>query len=183
VPKEALISFVPFKNLAQRDDEPRDAFLRSVFLDSETLGVFRPLAYPSVTLTVDQYRNRISSFMMGIMDHVALDVDADLFVNTMVECFRDPSRWGYVLTPGREDLETMLRRVTNGEYAWGVSLWMDTPPELRCVCEKLFNYRIEAARAVIQAEEAAGEKSRSWDKETDDDESERPISGPVMTQT
>ena len=117
VPKEALINFVPVKHLAQRGDEPEDVFLRLVLLTSKTLGVFRRLAYPLEKLTVDRYQNRISSFMMGIMDHVAYDVDADAFVNTMVECFRDPSQWGYVLAPDGEDLETMLRRVINGEYA------------------------------------------------------------------
>jgi hypothetical protein len=147
VPKEALINFVPFTNLVQQDDEPEDVLLRSVFLSSKDLGVFRRL--PLETLAVDQYQNRISNFMMEIMDHIALEVDAESFVNAMVESFRNPSRWGYILTPGGEDLETMLRRVINSECAWGVSLWGDTHPELWYVSEKIYNDRIKAASAAI----------------------------------
>jgi hypothetical protein len=71
VPKEALINFVPFENLVQREDKPKDILLRSVFGSSKNLGDYRKLVYPLKTLTVDQYRNRIWNFMMGVVDHVA----------------------------------------------------------------------------------------------------------------
>ena len=67
----------------------------------------------------------------------------------MVTHFRNSSQWGYLLTPGGEDLELMLRRVINGEYAWGVSLWIDTHPEFSRVCEKVFYDRLEATRDEI----------------------------------
>jgi hypothetical protein len=145
VPKEALVNFVPFTNLMQQDNEPDDVFLRSVFLSSKDLGVFRRLQLE--TLTIDQYRNRIMNFMMEIMDHIALQIDAESFVKAMIDTFRVPYLWGYMLTPGGEDLETMLRRVINGEYAWGVSLWKETRPELWNICTEIFNDRIKAASA------------------------------------
>lgn len=150
VPKEALLNFVRSENLAQREDKPEDILLRSVFFSSKTLGVYRKLVYPLETLTADQYRNRDSNFMMGVMDHVACHVNADSFVNTMVGYFRDSSQWGYSLAPGGEDLEVMLRRVINGKYAWGVSRWIDSHREFSCVCEKVYNDRIEAACVVIK---------------------------------
>ena len=150
VPKEALLNFVPFENLAQREDETEDKLLRSVFLSSKNLRAYRKDVYPLETQTVDQYRNRISSFMMGVMDHVDCHVNADSFVNTMVGCFRDSSQWGYSLAPGGEDLEVMLRRVINAEYAWGVSHWRDSHCGFSCVCEKVFTDRLEAARAAIK---------------------------------
>ena len=150
VPKEALLNFVPSKNRAQYGDETEDTLLRSVFLSSKHLGAYRKSPCLLKTLTTDQYRNRVSNFMMGVMDHVACHVNSDSFVSTMVGCFRDSSQWGYSLAPGGEDLEVMLRRVINGEYAWGVSHWMYTHRESSCVCEKVFNDRIEAARALIK---------------------------------
>ena len=93
VPKEALVQFVPFNDLAQKVDEPADILLRPVFLTSTTLGNFRQIASPLETLTMDQYRNRISSFMMMMMDHIALMVNAEAFVDTMVKSFQNPLQW------------------------------------------------------------------------------------------
>jgi hypothetical protein len=101
---------------------------------------------------MDEYRNRISSFMMGVMDHVAYHINADSFVNTMVRNFRDPSQWGYSVALGGEDLEMMLRRVINVEYAWGVPSWIDIDPKRSCIYEKVYNEHLEAASAVIQGE-------------------------------
>lgn len=133
LPKEALIKFVPYTDLTQLDDELEDVLLRPVFLKSKKLGDFRKLSYPFKTLTMDQYEDQIGHFMQAIMDHVALDVDADLFVNTLVEGFRDPVRWGYVIRPGGGDLERMLRRVIDTEYGWGANQWVHTDPEHRFV--------------------------------------------------
>lgn len=121
VPKEALVNFVPFDKLSQQDDETTGIFLRPVFLTSKTLGNFRQAASPLEILAMEQYRIRISSFMMIIMDHIALEADADAeaFVNTIVKSFQNPSQWGYIVTSGGEDLGMMLRRVITAEYAWG----------------------------------------------------------------
>jgi hypothetical protein len=147
VPKEALIKFVPFTNLVQQDGEPDDILLRSDFLSSKDLSVFRQL--PRETLTVDQYGNRISNFMTEIMDHIALETDAESFVKAMIESFQVPYLWGYMLTPGEEDLETMLRRVINGEYAWGVFRWEkeETLPILWNVRAKIMADRTKAISA------------------------------------
>jgi hypothetical protein len=65
---------------------------------------------------------------------------------------QDYGWWGYSLAPGGKDLEMMLRRVIYSEYAWGVSHWIDSHREFSCVCEKVHNDCLEAARAVIQGE-------------------------------
>jgi len=110
---------MPFHELSQQDDRATDILLRPVFLTSQTLGKFRQTASPLVVLAMDQYRIRVSSFMMIIMDHITLEAGAEAFVNTMVESFQNPSQWGYIVTSGDEDLRMMLRSVIKAEYAWG----------------------------------------------------------------
>jgi len=118
VPREALVSFVPFEDLAPGEDGPEEILLRPVFLSSKNLGDYRKRVSPLKRLTMDQYRDRISSFMMrAIKDRVASHVDADSFVNIMVRNFEDPSHWGYSLAPCGDDLGLMLRRVINVKYA------------------------------------------------------------------
>jgi len=139
VPKEALINFVPFDELSQQDDETTGILLRPVFLTSKTLGNFRQAASPLEILAMEQYRIRISSFMMIIMDHIALEADDEAFVNTMVKSFQNPSQWGYIVTSGEEDLRMMLRRVINAEYAWGAASWKVKPPERKQDFQKVYD--------------------------------------------
>lgn len=47
---------------------------------------------------------------MAIMKEASVGVEADLFVKIMMECFRNPFQWGYVLISDGGNLDIMLGR-------------------------------------------------------------------------
>jgi hypothetical protein len=89
--------------------------------------------------------------MTAIMDHIALEGDANSFVNTMINCFFKLQQWGYKLTGGVvvKDLEMMFRRVINAEYCWGASCWKNAHPHLHHFCREVLSERLDDAERII----------------------------------
>lgn len=90
VPNQGLVNWVHFEEFIQQDEEPSDVFLQAKFLSSKNLGFYRNAIRCLESLTVDGYINKISKLMMRMMDHIAITVDADSFIDTMVKNFCCP---------------------------------------------------------------------------------------------
>lgn len=114
VPKSALVKFLVF-----RSDNPNDYFLRTDFGGAASLGDFRKRFSSSPKLlTVDQYRSCVRSIVMEFTYPVYPVKDVDSFVKAIVECFLDPTLWGYKLD-GNPELRPMFQKMITLDCAFG----------------------------------------------------------------
>ena len=120
VPQDALVKFLPYERLVFRFEFPNDYFLRLEFVTSVSLGDFKKRFTSSPEyLTAEQYHSRVWSIVIELIDQMNPVKDIESFVEAVLRCFSNSSKWGYRLKRKSEDLMPKIRRMIAAEYAYG----------------------------------------------------------------
>ncbi|OJJ68514.1 hypothetical protein ASPBRDRAFT_33109 [Aspergillus brasiliensis CBS 101740] len=144
IPKEALVNFVPCKQLIGDIQAPLEMFLRTSFRESKSLAVFN--SFGQRLLSVDEYLRRVSHFLEDLLDHVYPQIDSGFFVGYLIDQLADYSQWGYCLTADSQKLRQMLRRLVHRKYAFGLQSWQwdqHYNSDWRDTCKNLAKLHIE----------------------------------------
>lgn len=115
VPQEALVAFVPFKELIEEEGDHKVRFLKKEFVNSFYLVDFR--RRPCTEISLSQYKDRVVQFVHRIMGSLSTGIKLqDLDRGILEDLFWGPWTWGYKVNAFYEDLEVMVSSVFEEEF-------------------------------------------------------------------